>query len=117
MAHHRAKGSVKAADISDERVYIAIVASGTCGTYHPRNFSWAAKWLGRPEPTNAIWWYATTYDIYDRLAEWPQKVVLAKLRQMYSKGRLDSECDCGCHGPWYCILPSISQDIKGVISV
>ena len=37
------------------------------------------------------------FEIQDCLAQFPRKVVLAKLRQMVNKGRLEG-CACGCRG-------------------
>ena len=54
-----------------------------------------------------------TNEILAAFPDFPEKVVLAKLRQMYNKARLGTECACGCSGPWYC-RPDAKADPKVV---
>ena len=65
---------MKASDITDEQV-LAVVD--------------AAIARGR--------WCALVSDVCDALPAFPYKVVLAKIRQMINKDRLDG-CGCGCRG-------------------
>lgn len=65
--------AVKAADITDARIFEVIAT------------------------TKSQYGTSTLYAIRDALPQFPRKVVLAKLRQMVTKGRLDS-CACGCRG-------------------
>lgn len=44
--------------------------------------------------------WSTTWDIQDRLKQYPPKVVLAKLRSM-DKRRVLLGCWCGCRGDWH----------------
>lgn len=67
---------MKASDISDEQV-IRILET------HPTH----------PDGT-------LLETIERELSAFPAKVVLAKLRQMVNKGRLDADCTCGCSGPY-----------------
>ena len=64
---------MKASDITDERI-LEVMAE-----------------------TRLEWGVSLLYDIQKALPEFPPKVVLAKLRQMVNKKRLDG-CACGCRG-------------------
>ena len=65
---------MKASDISDERIIQIIEAHDSS---------------------------CTPLSTFEReLSEFPDKVILAKLRQMVNKGRLDADCTCGCQGPY-----------------
>lgn len=44
--------------------------------------------------------WAFTWDVYPALAEFPHKVVLAKLRSMIRRGVIVG-CGCGCRGDFY----------------
>lgn len=67
----------KAADITDQMVYAALDAFGTEGY----RVSWSR--------------------IAEALSSFPEKVVLAKLRQMVKGNRLGADCTCGCHGSYH----------------
>ena len=67
---------MKAADITDEAVYVIVDS---------------VRLEGGPYRCAMVW------DMFRALPQFPQKVVMAKLRQMVSKGRLDG-CACGCRG-------------------
>lgn len=48
--------------------------------------------------------WAVTWDLQGALAEFPPKVVMAKLKQLKRRGLIDG-CDCGCRGDWHLIDP------------
>lgn len=66
---------MQAKDISDDVVLDAIKTRGRNGV--------------------AIW--STRWDIQDELAQFPKKVVIAKLRSMIKRKLIDG-CVCGCRG-------------------
>jgi hypothetical protein len=66
---------MKAADITDAQVYEAVRAS-----------------MRRRQLSSG-----GLYDLYETFGAFPPKILLAKLRQMINKGRLDG-CACGCYG-------------------
>ena len=65
---------MKAADISDERVFAVVDAAKKAGAY-----------------------WATVQQVCEAIPEFPYKIVHAKIRQMIYKKRLDG-CPCGCRG-------------------
>ncbi len=65
----------KASDISDETCLEAVRAV---------RGRWASSWSMLP-------------DIQEKLRVYPPKVVLAKLKQLVKKNKLDG-CTCGCRG-------------------
>ena len=73
--------AMKAADISDDAIYLNIIEQ-----YRERKCGLANVW-----------------DVFRAFPQFPEKVVMAKIRQMIAKGRLIG-CGCGCRGdllfPW-----------------
>ena len=67
---------MKASDISDERIMQAVKETqGICGVPH----------------------WSSLYQINENLKEFPEKVILAKLKSMVKKKKLKG-CTCGCRG-------------------
>jgi hypothetical protein len=86
----------KAADITDDAMLAAIrqaiVDKNTAEREHPN--PWFAH-FGLPP---SVWTTASRWEIGTVLGEeWPEKVVLAKLRSMTRRGLVDG-CPCGCRG-------------------
>ena len=70
--------ALKASDISDALICQTIY---NCGGTSEFNWAW-------------------TMDIFPALSNFPEKVVLAKLRKAIKKG-LAKGCTCGCRGDFY----------------
>ena len=85
----------QAKDITDESMLAAIrqaiVDKNAKEREHPN------PWFSHFAPPPSVWTTASRWEIGTTLGDWPEKVVLAKLRSMTRRKLVDG-CPCGCRG-------------------
>jgi len=71
---------MKASDITDKQIFAVIDTFPLLGEGEFQYRPWVMTW-----------------DFYEAFPDFPQKVIMAKLKQMVKKNRLQG-CCCGCRG-------------------